>query len=101
MRKAVVLFLLFAFLSGCTTYDGAAYIKTDLARMECGIKPAQKSVDIKTAKADCIKDIVDEEFFKGGASWVTVDSIRDVNRWRYSTCMGEKGFFCSWGPESK
>jgi len=93
----IILILIISFgLSGCTTYEGAAYIKKDLDNLACSRKPAPTSIDIKTAKVDCIKDVVDEEFFKGGASIMVVDSIRGVNRYRYASCMDYKGYFCTW-----
>src|SRR3989339_1283633 len=102
MKKIIgIIFLValpFLVLSGCTTYEGAAYIKKDLDSMACSSKSAQ-TTNMKTAKTDCIKDTVDEEFFKAGASIMVVDSIRGVNRYRYANCMADKGFFCTWGPE--
>ena len=92
MKRIIITVFLIALLSGCTTYEGAAYIKDDLNRMECSNNPAQ---GVKTA---CINDIVDEEYFKGGAAYVTVDSIKEIDRWKYANCMGDKGFSCTWGP---
>ena len=69
MRKAAVLFLLLALIAGCTTYEGAAYIKADLNRMECSRKSAQTNIDIKTAKAYCMKYTVNDEadeYLRGG-----------------------------------
>jgi hypothetical protein len=100
MKKIVLVLALLIPTSGCTTYDGAAYIRKDLESMNCSSKSAQ-TIDIKTAKADCINSIVDDEFFKGGASFFTVDSIRSVDRYRYDSCMSEKGFLCDWGPSGK
>ena len=99
MRKALILFLFLALFAGCSTYEGAAYIKKDLNGMKCSNNSAQMGIDIKTAKIDCIKDIVDDEYFKGGAAYVVVDSIRDIDRHRYIRCMGDKGFRCDW-PET-
>jgi hypothetical protein len=99
-RIIITIFLVlspFLILSSCTTYEGAAYIKNDLNNMTCSSNSAQTNIDIKTAKADCIKGIVDEEYFKGGASYVTVDSIKSVDRYRYADCMRDKGFICGWG----
>jgi PBP1b-binding outer membrane lipoprotein LpoB len=91
MKKIISIIFLITLLAGCTTYDGAAYIKADLEKMECSNNPAQ---DIKTA---CINGIIDEEFFKAGASIMTVDTLRSVDRYGYADCMKKKGFICSWG----
>lgn len=105
MKKIIgIIFLValpFLILSGCTTHEGAAYIKKDLNNMTCARKSVQTNIDIEKAKADCIKDVVDEEFFKDGASIMVVEHMRDVNRWKYSGCMADKGFFCTWGPENR
>lgn len=82
-------------IAGCTSYDGAAYIKADLNRMDCSKSPAHE------VKMACINSIVDEEYFKGGVSYLVIDTMRDINRWKYSSCMQEKGFSCTWGPENK
>jgi hypothetical protein len=100
MKKIISIIFLVALLGSCTTYDGAAYIRKDLESMNCSSKSAQ-TIDIQTAKTGCINSIVDDEYFKGGAAWVTIDSIRSVNRYKYDGCMSDKGFLCDWGPSGK
>ena len=102
MKKIFNIILLatssFLALSSCTTYDGAAYIKKDLASLVCSHKSVQKA-DIKTATDDCIKSNVDDEYFKQGVSEATLDWIREAKRAAFRSCMSDKGFACSWAPE--
>lgn len=86
-------------LSSCTTYEGAAYIRADLDAMKCSNNSAQKTIDINTAKADCMAYTVNpeaDEYLKAGVSVATIDWIREVHRRTYRECMDGKGFACSW-----
>ena len=84
-------------LSGCTMYDGAAYLKNELDIMKCTeSQPPKAQADFKTAKSDCINSIVDEEYFKAGVSSATIDWIKEVHRRTYQDCMGKKGYSCMW-----
>ena len=93
-NKMIILAILL--LAGCTTYKGASYIKDDLNAMKCSPSSAQRTAEMETAKSDCMKSAVDEEYLKNGVSMVTIDWIKEVSRSTYHSCMSDKGFACSW-----
>ena len=98
MRKVAILFLFpFILLAGCTTHEGAAYIRKDLDAMKCN--SLQPNIDIKTAKTDCMKYTVNDEadeYLRGGVSIATIDWIKEVHRRTYQECMSKNGYGCQW-----
>ena len=95
MKKLAVILMVVLFFPACTTYEGAAYLKNSLEQMSC-TESQSPAPDFKTAKADCIKQTVDDEYFKAGVSETTLAWIKEVHRRTYKECMAKKGYACTW-----
>lgn len=95
--KNYIFIIIVLLLSGCTTYEGAAYLKNDLSKMDCSENKLQKKrVNFKAAQDECMKHTVDDDYFKAGVSEATLTWIREVHRRTYQECMDMNGFSCSW-----
>jgi|GEM_PF-6743024 hypothetical protein len=98
--KIITVILLAALLIGCgTTHDGASYIRKELDVAKCWNGSPPPSIELTTAKPDCIKYTVNDEaeaHLKNGVALITLDWILEVHRNTYKECMAKKGFVCDW-----